>query len=367
MSDISVEPVAGVVPDPAMIATYTDVVFGYCDHLAPVRALAEKGSADAPPHTPFLPTEEDLAGRLAQQAEWAASAGMALFVVPGTVATPVDARAEHIVQTQVVLVDLDHGDIDAKRAHLERYLGKATLVVASGGVTAEGIRKLHLYWRLTEPAEEDDIARVCRARQMIAAKVGGDPAFRSAHQPIRVAGSVHAKSGQRRLVEILTHAAVDHDLADLIEAVIAMPPMEGAQAGPLDFNGATPLRGTVPELFGKPVREGGVDGTTRFDALSRVIGYWIRRCREGHVTPAEAWAEIVAYNDARIDPPWPEARLRQEAERLWRRDQARNGEIDDDGNGDSTGGDDGGGNGGGPSPVRFSEDALAANFGNRPV
>jgi len=360
MSDSSVEPVAAVAPDPAMIATYTDVVFGYCDHLAPIRALAEKGSADAPPHTPFLPTEDDLAGRLAQQADWAASAGMALFVVPGTVAAPVDARAEHIVQTQVVLVDLDHGDIDAKRAHLERHLGKATLVVASGGVTADGIRKLHLYWRLTEPAEDEDIARVCRARQMIAAKVGGDPAFRSAHQPIRVAGSVHAKSGQRRLVEILAHAAVDHDLADLIEAVIAMPPMEGVQPDPLDFNGATPLRGTVPELFGKPVREGGVDGTTRFDALSRVIGYWIRRCREGHVTPAKSWDEIKAYNLARIDPPWTEDRLRAESERLWKRDQSRNGDIDDaEMDAEQAGGGD---DGDGPIPVRFTEDALAAQF-----
>lgn len=360
MSDISVEPVTEVAPDPAMIATYTDVVFGYCDHLAPVRALAEKGGADAPPHTPFLPTEEDLAGRLAQQAEWAASAGMALFVVPGTVATPGDARAEHIVQTQVVLVDLDHGDIDAKRAHLERHLGKATLVVASGGVTADGTRKLHLYWRLTEPAEEEDIARVCRARQMIAAKVGGDPAFRSAHQPIRVAGSIYAKSGQRRLVEVLTHTVVDHDLADLIEAVIAMPPMEGLQPDPLDFNGATQARGTVPELFGKPVREGGVDGTTRFDALSRVIGYWIRRCREGHVTPAESWDEIKAYNLARIDPPWTEDRLRAESERLWKRDQTRNGDIDDADmdTGQAGGGDDGDG----PMPVRFTEDALAAQF-----
>ena len=66
-----------------------------------------------------------------------------------------------------------------------------------------------------------------------------------------------------------------------------------------------PPSGSVTELFGRKVREGGVDGTTRFDALSRVIGYWIRRCREGHVTPAQAWDEIVAYNAARIDPPWP--------------------------------------------------------------
>ena len=94
-----------------------------------------------------------------------------------------------------------------------------------------------------------------------------------------------------------------------------------------------------------------------------MIGYWIRRCREGHVTPAQAWDEIVAYNAARIDPPWPEARLAQEAERLWKRDADRNGDLPDgdDGDGDiPSGGDDDG-----PVPVRFTEDALAATFAER--
>jgi P4 family phage/plasmid primase-like protien len=350
------------VPDRDMIATYASAVFGYCEHLVPVRALAEKGAADAPPHTPFLPADNTLAEMLARQADWAASAGMALFVVPGTVGNPGDARAEHILQTQVVLVDLDHGDIAAKRAHLERHVGRPTLVVASGGVTVEGQRKLHIYWRLTEPAEGEDIARVCRLRQTIAAKVGGDPAFKSAHQPIRVAGSIHAKGGSRRLVKIVDHAEIDHDLGELTESILAMPPMEGLSDDTLDFNGAGRGGDSVPELFGRPVREGGVDGTTRFDALSRVIGYWIRRCREGHVTPGEAWDEIKAYNLARIDPPWPEDRLKREAERLWQRDLERNGAFDDD---LPEGADGGGGDNDGPTPVRFSEDALAARFAER--
>lgn len=353
-----------VAPDHGMISVFADVVFSYCEGFAPVRALAEKGAPDAPPHTPFVAADHDLGAKLAMQADWAAGAGMALFVAPGTVAAPADARAESIAQTQVVLLDLDHGDIAAKRDHVVRHIGPPTLEVASGGVTAEGQRKLHLHWRLTEPAEGEDIVTVCRARQMLAAKVGGDPAFRSAHQPIRVAGSVHAKNGVRRLVEILAHTSRDYDLGELIEAIIAMPPLQGEAADNLDFNDARGPRGAVTELFARKVREGGVDGETRFDALSRVIGYWIRRCREGHVTPQQAWEEIVAYNAARIDPPWPETRLRQEAERLWKRDAERYGDGSDN-SVDVGGGDSSGGDNDGPTPVQFTEDALADTFAVR--
>lgn len=91
-------------PDPAMIAIFTDMVLGYCEHFVPVRALAEKGGGDHMPHTPFMENDAELAGKLAVQAGWAADNGMALFVVPGTVLAAGEAKAEHIAQTQVVLV-----------------------------------------------------------------------------------------------------------------------------------------------------------------------------------------------------------------------------------------------------------------------
>lgn len=372
MSAAEVEPPMPIVPDAAMVAAYAEALFGYCEGFVAVRALAEKGGPDRAPHTPFLPADGELAAKLAVQAQWAAEAGMALYVIPGTVVAPGEARAEHVVQMQTVLVDLDHGDIAAKREHLLQHLGAPSLEVASGGMTAEGQRKLHLYWRLTEPAEGPDLATVCRLRHAIAVKVGGDPAFRSAHQPIRVAGTVHGK-GTPRLVEVLASGGPDRDLTDLAEAVVAMPPAPGetgvlpdaAPDDPMDFNGAGELRWDVTALFAQRIREGGADGTTRFDALSRVIGYWIRRCREDHTTAAQAWQEILAYNTARIDPPWPEDRLRHEAEQLWRRDAARQGAeaasqdstaAAGDGTGEAGGGDDE------TIPVEFTEDALAAAF-----
>ncbi|WP_068427934.1 phage/plasmid primase, P4 family [Magnetospirillum sp. XM-1] len=358
-AQIPVSIVGGAEPDPAMITAYAELVFGYCDGWVPVRALPEKGTDEAQPsHTPFLEADADLATNLVRQAQWAAHGDMAIYVVPGTVAKHGSAKSDDVVQTQVVLVDLDHGDIASKREHLIHHIGPATMEVASGGVTPEGQRKLHLYWRLTEPAEGDDITTVCRVRHIIATKVGGDPSFRSAHQPIRVAGTIHAKNGCRRLVEILSAGSVERDLGELVEAVLAMPPLDGEGSSWLDFNDAGTARGSVTDLFSQQVREGGMDGTTRFDALSRVMGYWIRRCRDGHISPADAWDEIVAYNEARIDPPWPMDRLQREAERLWVRDQRHGDALDGDDLADEDMEDDDED----AEPVAFTEDALAAAF-----
>ena len=115
---------------------------------------------------------------------------------------------------QTVVVDLDAGDIAAKLDHLLRHLGEPTLIVECGGRTPEGLDKLHVWWRLTEPAEGEDIGLLCRLRGDIAVKVGGDTHFRSAHQPIRVAGSLYHKGGCKRLVAIRRHnPTLEVDLA----------------------------------------------------------------------------------------------------------------------------------------------------------
>ena len=78
---------------------------------------------------------------MATFATWASREGAAVYVIPGTVAAPGQAKAAEILRMQTVVVDLDTGDIAAKRAHLERHLGAPTMVVESGGVTPEGQRK----------------------------------------------------------------------------------------------------------------------------------------------------------------------------------------------------------------------------------
>lgn len=341
-------------PDREMVARFAAIVFGYTEGYVAVRILREKGSKEAKPWTEILPADATLGANLAGLAGRAAADGRALFVVPGTLARPGRATAETLVVTAVVLVDLDSGDIVAKRAHLEHHLGAATLVVASGGTTDAGQHKLHLYWRLTEAASGPDLKRVAALRETIARKAGGDASVARLHQPIRVAGSLHQKHGKRSLCRIIREAGRDHDLDELAEAVEAMPAMHlaDAPARPRVANGpgATALMTTT-------VRENGADGITRFDAVSKVIGHWIRQVRSGRIDLAGARRAIQEHNAAMIVPPWSEDRLRQDFERLLARDIAANGPMPFGDNPNTP-------NGAAvlPAPPTHSEDALADDF-----
>src|SRR5690606_10801937 len=225
------------------------------------------------------------------------------------------AKAADILQMQTVVVDIDTGDIAAKRAHLERHLGTPTMVVESGGVTPEGQHKAHVWWKLTEPAEGEDIARICRLRGDIAAKVGGDTHFRSAHQPIRVAGSVYYKNGlktQVRIVELNAH--LERDLEEFIEAVTDMPPAPGISLTP-DFSASD--KPAVADVLVTPVREGAQDDWSRFEGASAAIGHYIRMVHDGRLSKGEGWQAICEYNAAMLRPAWPVERLKRESERLW--------------------------------------------------
>lgn len=303
-------------PDPDQIEQFMQVVFGYCDGLIPVRSFIDKGQGlDGRPHNIWIEMGEFVSYKMATFATWASREGAAVYVIPGTVAAPGQAKAAEILQMQAVMVDIDCGDIAAKRAHLERHLGPPTMVVESGGVTPEGQRKAHVWWKLTEPAEGEDIRRLCRLRGDIAAKVGGDMHFRSAHQPIRVAGSVYYKNNlktQVRIVEL--NAGLERDLGEFIEAVADMPPAPGISLAP-DF--ATPDKPRLDDVLVTPVREGGQDDWSRFEGASAAIGHFIRMVHEGRMSKDEGWQAICGYNAAMLRPQWPVERLKRESERLW--------------------------------------------------
>ncbi|WPB83688.1 AAA family ATPase [Sediminicoccus rosea] len=313
-----------VAPDIEQIAAFLDVVFGYCDGLIPVRGFVDQGQGlDTKPHNIWMSADRHAAASLSAYAAWAAREGSAVYVIPGTVAEQGQARAEHVLQMQTVVVDLDAGDIAAKLAHLVHHLGAPTLLVESGGRTAEGAAKLHAWWRLSEPAEGKDLARVCALRGEIAEKVGGDLHFRSAHQPIRVPGTVHQKHGVQRRVTIREHhPRVELELPDFAAAVAAMPTLPGLEA-PTAAAGAN--RPGLDAVLTTPVREGAQDAWTRFQGASAAIGHFVRMVHEGRMTGDEGWEAICQYNAACLRPVWPLDRLKVEADSIWALHVDRNG------------------------------------------
>jgi hypothetical protein len=109
-------------PDPIAIEAYVNVAFSYLEGTVAIRIFPEATD----PRTgdkkftrlPFLTTGPDLAKEILAHAKAAARDGLACYVIPATTRGHGHAGGADIVSTQVILVDLDEGDISAKRKHL---------------------------------------------------------------------------------------------------------------------------------------------------------------------------------------------------------------------------------------------------------
>ena len=336
--------------DTAAIRAYCDIVFGYLTGPVTIRLIAEVGTPGQKPKVHFT-TVDQIADLLVRIAPQAARDQRAVFILPASLSAPRSAKAEDIRETGVIVADLDHGDIDDMRDHLAHHLGQPSMEVASGGITEAGQTKLHLYWRLSEAAAGNDLDRIARLRREIAQKVGGDESFGKLTQPIRVAGTIHGKNGLLSPVRLLGRTSAEFHLADIAEAVNAMPAI--ARRAPfLDFNDAKSHGRRTQDLLTTIIREGGQDGDTRFLALSKIIGHWIRMARQGKCTLSEAWIAVVDQNAATIRPPWPEDRLLRDFNAILNVDIEKNGPMPSDIEMDDTA----------ASAPDLSEDALAQDF-----
>ena len=315
------------------IQQYLDVLFGFLDEgFIPLRCFSESTKQQNAPYNIWVDNDEHAAGKVVNFANYCHSNKQACYLIPGLVSAEKQAKSVDIIQMGVLLVDLDDGDIEAKLKHAIQFIGDPTLVVESGGTTTDGKAKLHAYWKLSEPVDQSDLESLLKLRAQLAQKIGGDTHFKSAHQPIRIAGSVHHKHDARE-VSIRQHIENEYHLLDLDESVSGMPNINGIatvdQLEFLDFNTAADKVANVDTALTTQVREGGQDDITRFESMSIVMGHYIRLAHDGRITPAECWDAITAHNQVNLDPPWQIERVTLEADRLWKKHIEKNGPASD--------------------------------------
>lgn len=308
------------------IAIYYDVVFSYCEGLIPLRSFNERKYGQ----NNLIWINADQYTAVAAIKTFAMNADIekaSALCIPGTVKERGQAKSSEICEMQVLLVDIDCGDIDAKLTFASNWLGAPTLVVESGGIIGDQ-KKLHAYWKLMESATGTDLDRLIEIRRVLALKIGGDEHFGSAHQPIRIAGTIYHKTEEPRLVNIRSNNDTEYNLWDLEDIIFEMPSAPfvtvNDERASLRNSGNNKL--TIQELFRKEIRAGGIDEVSRFSALSTVIGFWLNRFHKGDVTVEEAQEEIHSYNIARISPPWKKAQLDDEINRLWKKHVEKYGE-----------------------------------------
>src|SRR5829696_5764424 len=221
-----------LVVDGDQIRAFVDAVFRYASPglFISLRTFRNGGSPDIRVVKTKGPDREELIDAATKQAQKAANSGVnAVFCPPLAGFSSRDKADEaHLSESYVLTVECDERPGEA-RQKLEDLLGPATIVVASGGrwadpETGEVEDKLHLYWRLNEPAIGGDLARLKAARRLAAEIVGADMSNVTVVHPIRWPGSWHRK-GEPRLARIVAATQNEIALADALERLqAALPP-----------------------------------------------------------------------------------------------------------------------------------------------
>jgi hypothetical protein len=259
---------------------------------------------------------------------------VATFIIPCTLKED-RGTAENCDVFRTICADFDTGDTDAKLAYADEHFGEPSMVVLSGGTTDEGKAKRHAYWFI---APTSDVASVVKARDAIARKVGADIQFGlgvdgnpygRAHQPIRLAGSVHGKNGVRRPV-VIERVGVDivrQPNMTWFEKAESMPPSPWAlvekPADPL----TTPEGPAAVDLLTEDVKAGAEGAITRWSAFNGVAGHYIHTARVGKMTLDAARLATFGWMQAHMNPPWPEARFNTEWLGLLRNDLSTHGPM----------------------------------------
>ena len=255
--------------------------------------------------------------------------GHASFIVPA-ILNEAKGTSANVETFHSILVDIDSGDIEAKAAFLKENVGEPTATVYSGGMV-DGARKRHLYWTLNDPAR--DVAEVVRLRDTLARKGGGDIQFGlgvqsnpygRAHQPVRVAGSVHNKGGNPSPVVIeLSPTPQVYGIQRLKDRLAVAPRFDGAAAEEASGSLFAPER--APLDLTEDVHEGGDEEKNRWIQFSRVAGHYIHCVRQGELSVEEAKAATMGWMTAHMHPAWAPGRADNEWNAIMSKDLANHG------------------------------------------
>jgi AAA domain len=225
-------------PDLAAIKTYADALFRYATPggFVSLRAFPEGHGNSKAFRIRTMPWRGDSAAlvkNLHAGAKQAANAKTAVVFCPpiATFRNPDHAGDRDLLEGLALSVECDR-EPSAARVRLERLLGPATLVVASGGIWTNGGTesedKLHLHWRLKTPARGDALPKLKQLRRLATALVGGDATNISIAHPIRCPGSWHCKATPRLCTIVKATPDVELELdATLVLLTAATKPLQG--------------------------------------------------------------------------------------------------------------------------------------------
>ena len=301
-----------------------------------VRGIGEKGTPGEgrfmdDKHIDLALGFDNLLAEVTRHVErWTAS-GHASFIVPGILKTP-KGSSENIASFSSIVVDLDGGDILAKHQYLRANLGDPTAVVYSGGLH-EGVLKRHLYWTMAEPIT--DISKAIKLRDEISRKGGADMQFGlgvksnpfgRAHQPVRIAGSVHGKNN------LLTPVRLDMPEVPQIyyfEELLISAGMMDLQpwSPPIEPELQEAAADRTPIPFTEIVKAGGDGNSTRWSSFNQVAGYHINLARLGKLTMSDAENMTRGWVASHMSPPWPDHRVKKEWDDMVGVDRRNNGPM----------------------------------------
>jgi hypothetical protein len=329
--------------DHAAIEQHLDILFGKdADGFVCLRGIGEKGTPregvfreDIFLEPSRMGWDKFVSSIIFHATRWGQH-DVATFVVPCTLKAD-RGTAENCHTFRTLCADFDTGDTDAKLEWIARECGPPNLVVLSGGTTEEGKPKRHVYWSVT-PTQ--DVAGIVSVRDAIARKAGADiqfglgvesNPFGRAHQPIRLAGSIHGKNAVRRavIIESETHNDVQSDLSVYAQAMDRATPSSWALPDSVGRIPEDELLGAASpkakDLLTTDVAAGGEGATTRWSAFNGVAGHYIHTARLGEMTIDEAKLAAFGWMQAHMNPPWPDARFNTEWQSLLRHDLSSNG------------------------------------------